>query len=177
MKKRSFILTAVLLILAVALPFSAIGKVRALAEGAAVPAPVYGYEGYELSTQVKETFQDVDLNEIVATVGDTKVYENNEFVANDYFYAFELTKSSGDLIIRYAAKFGEASSIALKIEGEEKVAEFVISKKSFDVLKSEFKYNFDLVSEEAENSLKKYKTAFPKILRRATLSQCRRLKI
>lgn len=164
MKKRSFILTAVLLILAVALPFSTIGKVRALAEGAAVPAPVYGYEGYELSTQVKETFKDVDLNKIVATVGDKKVYENGEFVANDYFYAFKLTKSSGDLIIRYTAKFGEASSIALKIKGEEKVAEFVINKKSFDELKSEFKYNFDLVSEEAENSLKKYKSGISKDL-------------
>ena len=168
MKKRSFILTAVLLILAVALPFTTIGGVRALAEDAAAPTPIYGYDGYELSVQVKDTFKEVDLDKIVATVGDAKVYENGEFVANDYFYAFKLTKSSGDLIVRYSAKFNAAGDdIALKIANEDAsiVKEYVINKKVFSDLQSEFKYNFDAVNDEADNSLKKYKDGISSTLK------------
>ena len=168
MKKRSFILTAVLLILAVALPFTTIGGVRALAEDATAPTPIYGYDGYELSVQVKDTFKEVDLDKIVATVGDAKVYENGEFVANDYFYAFKLTKSSGDLIVRYSAKFNAAGDdIALKIANEDAsiVKEYVINKKVFSDLQSEFKYNFDAVNDEADNSLKKYKDGISSTLK------------
>lgn len=144
MKKRSFLLTAVLLVLAVALPFACLGRTRAFAEDAATE--ISGYDGYVFSLQVKDTFKEVDLDKIIATAGadNKEVYKNGEYVDNDYFYSVKITKSSGDLTVKYAANFTSGDVISLKLANDDGTitANYNVNKKSFDELKPNFKYSF-----------------------------------
>lgn len=132
------------MILAVALPFACLNRAHTFAEDAAID--VSGCEGYVFGLQVKETFKEVDLDKIVATAGadNKEIYKNGESADSDYFYSFKITKSSGNLTVKYAPKFTAGDVISLKIANDDGSisVNYNINKKSVDDLKPNFKYSF-----------------------------------
>lgn len=160
MKKRSFILTAFLLILAIALPFCFNGA-KVLAEGTDTPVEIKGYHGFVSSTEVKDVFKEVNVSDLVVTAGtDKEVYKDGKYVeGNEYFYSLKLTKNSGDLVVKYAANFDKANPISLKIANKDGtiVKNFNITKIDYaniSEIQKEFKYDFtDAALQEYKNNI------------------------